>query len=422
QVYDAGGKLFRKDKTGKKVPARWFVFYYYLVPGTSDYKRFVDYGDLHKCKTLQEKKEEAALLRDSYNDLLANNYNPFDPTAHTRQKKQFDFEPTLRGTFEHVLEIKKPHYRKKTYTANRCIMNNFLEYCEENSVPEHISELKKRHVVGYRNWLETKGLKNITINTRLIVLGGLITELQELDDEGDLVTGNVFKTVKRRKNDVGGYLDFQPHELIALRDYLLKTDPVFWLYLQLTLYCGLRPESETMKMKVKWFYLDKGMGYVPPDISKNKKPGYFEIPAFLIPKLRDYFEGADPEDYAFSFHLSVTLGPESRKRTTIVMPGPQILHKNWENRRFRQVRELLDLNPELKAYGLKHTGGIMMVAAGVDLVKIMQQFRHSSLDQVLTYVKRYNANRGMFDKLNGWEDPTAPLKAIPVQDLQHYVA
>jgi hypothetical protein len=64
---------------------RWYVYYWYLIPGTNTYKRFRDYADINRIHDAKRRFEYGKNLERCINQNVKAGFNPFETFSMTEQ-------------------------------------------------------------------------------------------------------------------------------------------------------------------------------------------------------------------------------------------------------------------------------------------------------------------------------------------------
>jgi integrase len=138
-------------------------------------------------------------------------------------------------------------------------------------------------------------------------------------------------------------------------------------------YCFLRPGAELRHVTVGDVDLDRKLIRVSAETAKNGRFEYVKIPR----PLQEYLLGMNLEDYPSTFFL---IGTDGR-------PSEQIIYENYLGEHFRQVRAALKFPDKYKFYSFKHSGAINFMMNGGNVLSLMRQLRHKSLNTTEVYLR-----------------------------------
>lgn len=143
-------------------------------------------------------------------------------------------------------------------------------------------------------------------------------------------------------------------------------------------YCAIRP-NELRQLRIRDIDLEKQVVRIPAPVAKNRTTELVNIPAQMVRALR-------------------SIGIEGMCRDWLLFssdghPGEKMYGRNTMAFRFNRIRNKLGIPSEYKLYSYKHTGGVRLVSAGVDVWELQRHFRHRSVDTTERYIRRNFAVR-----------------------------
>ena len=192
--------------------------------------------------------------------------------------------------------------------------------------------------------------------------------------EREFTEKNPFTGVKDLKETPGNlHKPYNDEQIKLLRKEIPNRDPFLWSFIQFVFFCFIRP-GELMRLRIANIEMESGTIFIPGKISKNGKDGRVAMPKPLIKhiakmKLHNY-----PEDY-------LIFGDNDA-------PGMKVMPHNKMSRRYRTMLEDLKFGKEHTLYSWKHTGNTKLYyASNKDIILIMRQNRHSSLDMTYNYMR-----------------------------------
>lgn len=187
----------------------------------------------------------------------------------------------------------------------------------------------------------------------------------------DVIIKNPFKNIKKKPVNQGGNLAYSDKQRKEIKEYLERNNHPMFMYVQFVYYCFIRP-NELMQLQVKHInFKDKSI-IIPGHISKNRKQSSVEIPDAFFELVKNKYEKLDSEFFLFGKGL---------------VPGTTSIHRNRASASHKKVLEDLGVVGSYTLYSWKHTGNVAAWEAGVSPYKIMEQNRHHSLEQTMTYAR-----------------------------------
>ncbi len=107
-------------------PIYWYVYYYYLIPGTSTYKRLKEYLDINRIKDKKERLIYGKEVVKFLNLKLTEGFNPFKAVKlHDVDKSQ----KVLKQLYDIVklLNLDSTQSRRNTYMTRLGWFERFLQ-------------------------------------------------------------------------------------------------------------------------------------------------------------------------------------------------------------------------------------------------------------------------------------------------------
>lgn len=356
KLYDAKGDL-RKQ---------WFVFFSVTDPATGKMKRFRILDNLNQFKSRKERAARGRVLIKAYNDLLTSGWSPFDeqkPAAAV----------TLAAALESAMADKVAAVRPVTAHHYRLGYNMFIRWARRAGLDQRpVAELQKRHVLDYLHYLSAeRRIRNRSRNNYRDVLCSLFNHLLKLD----LVKANPVHgtpvAVTERKAQLN---PFTQAEAAAVTAWLAEHDPDLLLLVRFIYYTALRPK-EILEIRIRQIEFDRQQIRIHSSQAKDRESAAIRIPAVLLPAL-EHLRGLPGDWYLFT------------RQGNRLLPGPadKPIIRNRISERFKYCKDALKLPADRNLYSFKHYAAIRAYEAGVDVIDIMNQFRHSSLDMTYKYL------------------------------------
>lgn len=366
RIYDAGGDLKKQ----------WSVFYSYRNPKTGKMQRFKITQGINQHSTKKARYAVCQKIINKYQRKLNNGYNPFeakqllyaDTLSYVKnqgkpyqvQSKNFDF--SIEQYLSDALADHKNNVRPSTFQAYQTHLRMFTQWLNEQAYAQlELDEFGTEHAQKFLNSLELHNKTRWAYRTNLkrfwnfLIKRGYIQENPwnntELPVAETTKAKRAFRSIEQKR--IKNYC--QEHQLIEI-----------WTVIQFLFYCFIRP-GELRNLKVSDIDLDSKKILMRSEISKNKKRQYITIPKPFLPALEEYLITRQPKDYVF--------GVAGKRR------GEEYFY-----RKHRDVLKALGFGQDVSLYSWKHTGAVEFYRHTKDIQALQQQLRHSSLDEVNTYL------------------------------------
>ncbi|MEL6607173.1 MAG: site-specific integrase [Bacteroidota bacterium] len=294
-------------------------------------------------------------------------YSPINRES-TRKARQAVADHVLQNLEQYILPCKNVdqsrvevyvesmhgQWRHSTLVNVRSIIKILFEWLDGK-------ELNRKNLEEFFNHL-SKQRHSTTYNHYRMWLSRIFAAI---DRPGLLVNIPMLKT----KKTPARY--FQPHQIEKLRNVIQEEDPQLWLYVQFVFYCFIRPSRELPHIKASNIMLEEQKILVWAERSKNKKTQYVTIPNVFMSCLEFVYDMA-PNDYIFPglYDKSKPIG------------------RNTMSARHRRILKRLNFGRGYCLYSWKHTGAIQAVKNGIDVVQLMIQLRHHSLQETHKYLRQ----------------------------------
>ncbi len=374
-LVDAGGDITKE----------WFVEYSMRDPYTGKMKRFREYRRLKSLKTADERYSYAQTVIEEIKRKILDGWSPFArPKEHYHDNLLLDTVAKRWGAeregvvntrmyLSEFLGVKKGSVSPRSYQTYQSKLRIFCEWVEMRGLQDvYVGSITTEHVLEFLQELaEEKQLSCLSvekysqilhsffdylIKTKKVVRENPVTGLPRLGRVVDCAA----KPIPDRERSL---------LLAAMRKY----DRQLWIVCQLEYYCAIRP-GEMRNLKVGDLDFENGLIRVPCTVSKNRLTETVTMPRQLARLFKDegYCEAA-ADLYLFS---------------STGMPGVKRLGKNSFRNRFNALRNRLGLSADFKLYSFKHTGGVMLVNAGVSTWDLQRHFRHKSVETTERYIRK----------------------------------
>lgn len=160
---------------------------------------------------------------------------------------------------------------------------------------------------------------------------------------------------------------FSRSEIEFLLPHLQKHKNLY-LFVSCIYYCFIRP-TELRKLRIGDIAIDESKIRLRPDVSKNQKLQYVQIPLPFRAQLAAALQGRNPAEYLFGKNKQIGANTMARKHQQL------LASLGFDTAKF-------------KLYSWKHTGAVMCVKAGIHIKELQLQLRHHSLEQVDAYLRQ----------------------------------
>ena len=351
-----------------------YVAYYVLDPATGKYKR--KKIKLNHIKSKKTRRQYARELIIELNKKLAEGWNPFIQSGSKSYVRLLD-------ALDMFFFDKERELRKRSLQSYRSQANVFIRWVKKQDKEFYVGNFTETDAADFMRWYWQKGIRAKTYNT----MKSFLVTVWEWFIENSLANRNVFKGIKKKKEQ-SKIRQIIPTEIIqTLKQYLKEREPEFYVIFLLCYHGLLRP-NEITQLKPKYFNIAQKVLILPPEVSKNNKKRVVSLSNELVAALKDIeVESMAADVYMFS---------------TGFKPGEKPIHRNRISEFWGQLRQRFDLPSEYQFYSLKDTGIVNMIRAGISLEAIRDQAGHSSLEMTNRYVQiaRQTADKQIIDKIN----------------------
>jgi integrase len=269
------------------------------------------------------------------------------------------------------LKEKKVTLRPHTYSGYVSRIRVFKEWLEDNSLAgvsmQKITETNIRDFSIYIS--DVKDLDKETVKKYKATLIPIFKAagIKELPFNKFLIP------IKKR--DCSPKYVPQDKQVPLLKD-LKENNYQLFLACMIQYTSGIRP-NELRNLQVKDILLDSNTICIKQLIAKTKKIGYADLTDELKSYLIEYgILNADPELYLFGLK-----GKMAKKPLSVNMLGYY----------FRAYRKKHNINPEVKFYSWKHTGGTDLITSKIaNMPQLQKHFRHTNMSSTIKYIENHS--------------------------------
>lgn len=361
---------YRKPKIyrGK---GKWYVYYSYRQADGS-WKRYRVYEDINRIKTL----EYAEHLRKAVLYALESGY---DPTAQDRLIEQEflgNVQMDISRALQKFLDLKKGTVKRPTYLDYERASIYLLEYLKERKMLNaHPDEITSELIYEFLNQYKTNlNWGNRTYNNYVNSLRSAFIFMRKRK----YCQSNPITDIDKLKSMPKKHRFYDDGLLTRIKDCMEKHDPYLEFACQAVYFLCIRSYEELSRLKVKDIYVQRMQVFI-----SDGKTGDRFIP--LASEMLDLFKkwrvlDADPNYYVFS--------PQHRGNHLLAgRPGLKRFNVNYFAKRFKKIRELLDLSSDYTIYGFKHTRVIHLKMDGVSDADIMSLTGHTDFASYAKYLR-----------------------------------
>lgn len=355
--------IYRGDK--------WYIYFHALDPNTREYKMFKERCGLNYIKDLKEREKQAGAFAAALHERLKAGWSPFgtnaamvdeDSAAVQRQKP-------MTSIFFRYIELKKKVLDDQTIRAYLYVLRKFEFWLKSQSRyftgAPYFDSVQAQQYVDY---LFGRGLSGKTINNQVKTMGTFFTMAM---DRG-VADKNPFSKIKSMQENDGNNYPFSQDQKMVLKAYIQEHDPQLWRVVKFVYHTFIRP-VELTRLRVSHVDLRTWQIIVHSKLAKNKTQMSVDIPE----SFRDEIMAMGLQDMPADWYLF----------STDLLPGAKPIRRVVFTERHSAVLRACGLGHEHSLYGWKHTGNIDSYMAGIDILELMKQNRHKSLEQTMTYLR-----------------------------------
>lgn len=349
---------------------RWYIIFYQTNPVTGEYTRFRQSYDINRIKNHKERMKVAKQHLDEVNKKLPTGW----PFIISEQKETVDITSALQIALTAKLSSDREKTRS-TFKSRAGIFNDFLLDTDKENMD--VKDFKKRYAYEFLDWaVKTRCIGDTTYNNYKSEMRSLFSEMVKRE----LITVNPFAGITKKRNIQKirrAYSDYELQLIIkaaSKHKYLLLA--ILMIY-----YTFLRP-IELRRLKISHLNLKLGFIHTPGNISKNKRDEIVTIPDVFMEVLKTY----ELEKYPGYYYV---FGKKFE-------PGDHQSSMHMIRNKFKKVIEelisqgLLEEDKGLQLYSFKDTGNMELVVNNVNMLDIMHQNRHTSLETTQKYLQKFH--------------------------------
>lgn len=379
----------KKIVNGKRVPdinlvhrhkTRWYVYYYFKNPVTSENIKYKYYLDINKEDTYKRRLEMATLVKTAIELRLMQGYVPNDIETSLLTAIHATVEMAIKFAISEKLKI----WSESTRRNNLAAINVFTDWLKNNNLLyTNIKNLKKRHISLFLSYLiSDRNNNNISRNNYRRILSSLFKELVV----NEYIDTNFIEHIPKLDEKPAKNKAFTVAELVKIKDWLIINDPYLHKYLQFVTYAFFRP-VEVCRIKIKDIDLASNRIFVR---TKTETTSIIRIIDNLQLVLSTFeIEKYKPTNYLFSNLQTPSdwkLSSEKSRSAFFI-------------RRFKKVKDHFNFSDDYGIYSFRHTFALDLYTTFIndgltDLEakqKLMTITRHKSLSGLNNYLRNIGA-------------------------------
>jgi integrase len=360
-------------------PKHWYVFYYFLIPGTLTYKRFKEYLDINRIKSPNERKIYGKEIVSFINKKLSEGFNPFTAIS----KRHGIMNAGIMEQLSYIYDLACEGQTENTIDTYKCMMNRFKKFISELFLTAiDINQVDYSTAQSFQKFMVGKQLSRKTINATISHLG-LFWDVAKTES---IVYENPFRNITKVKHTSTAESKqdiFEPlttAEVKTVFNEFRNNGYINFSRFLAMIYLSWSRPAEIRRLKVWQIDLENNMIIFKKNETKNEQGAYVQIVGslkkiFLEINLQEY----DKDLYLFSNTFLPGIKPFNES----------LPRKIWT----RIVRQKLNIQKAM--YALKHTGNIeyLQLNKGNTNLKWQQsQNRHKTAEMT----ERYNRQLGAY--------------------------
>ncbi|PPL00112.1 tyrosine-type recombinase/integrase [Parapedobacter indicus] len=365
--YDAGGDLSKE----------WFVSYHFLKPeklrkpNEPLYQRFRVCKSINSVHTLSERKRQLKIVKEGIKTLLGLGFNPFH-VFKSYNKTSLSKYNIINCIDNYLLSVKSTLKRNsfRVYENRLLLLKQYLDMNGFSML--NIDDVTKQMIFEFVNkYRVERSWSNKTYNSYINDIQAFMGYY--VDNYDDYLKTNPCKKIKRLSVVKKGNIPFDNRTLSDVLNWTKEKDPYLYQFCRFIYYSCLRPDAELRLLKVGDIDLVSRRIMAPSDNTKSKRTQWIPIDDEFAQILREL----NLHQYKITDYIFTSTGT----------PGPKSVCEGYFRKRFIKVRRAIYIPEGVTLYAFKHTRCIHMVEDGVKLTTIIKYTRHSTLAELMDYLK-----------------------------------
>ncbi len=354
---------------------RIIIVFHPVNPSTNERERFARTFDINRIQSKKHRKKRAQEIVAELNEHLLPNGYPYKEVKKTNQLASTNAIDALK-----FAAGCKRSDRESTTDAYIYSSNKFISYLKEKKYDKlKIIEITPRIAIGFLDWVVVeKKLSNVSHNNLASKNKTMFDVL--IDREYIHEGSNPFRNYKRLHETEKERRPLTAEEKEILSSYIKEHDKQLYLAVNIMYYCFIR-KAEMLRLKFSLIDFKKGIIRMPGTSTKNKKSQIVTIPKTLLKLLIEYNYHKYPGHW-----LCFGRGFRPHSHLKCSKNTPTSRHRKLVNK-LGKLGKLYDING-IHFYSWKDTGVLNMIEKKIDIRKIQNQLRHSSLEETQKYLKK----------------------------------
>lgn len=335
---------------------RWYIYYYHLKPGSSEYQFFKEYKGINRYKTKNDRLLAARAARDARNELLAEGWSPFK--EHTVEEFMEVPNASASQSLNKILNYKQSYLKRTGFISARSRIQNFITYLESlNLASCPITIIDQETIRRYLQSLKTeRNLSNRARNNHLTELNSCFQLLLKYQ----YVQANPCQFLDKEPEHSEIHRPFSDSELAQLVEYLKANDPYLLQFCRFVCYAFLRT-TEIVNLRVGDINASNNT------LSIQSKTGFIQKP--ILNQLWPTLEAMEYHQYPKEYYLFSAQGKPTAAGTS----------RDYFSKRFTAAKRALGFSHFYTLYGLRHTFVQQLLRNGATDRQVMSLTGHRSM-------------------------------------------
>ena len=341
---------------------RCYVQYHVIRPGTDRLERQRVYFD--RVKDASHRKRQAKIFIKEINDRLSKGWNPLIEGDAPRMTDR------ISVMFAMFLSMKEKMLRERSMPNYKSRLKRLQQWLVDQGMADPpCCDFTGRNAADFLDALVLSGMKARTCNNYINDLKGMGNWAKKRG----YWHINPFEGMETMREDQNELRPLDQSEIDAMMEsFRIGERPGMTIVCGLIYYCLIRPE-EISRLQVHQIDPVANLIRVTSAGTKDHTAEWVTVPAVFMPQLLAYIGIARPSDHV----VSTNFRPGSKRWL------PVRYSEEWRRHRLK-----LELPPDVRLYALKDTALQRLAANGVDLKRIRDHARHSSVAITDIYMRR----------------------------------
>ena len=376
------------NNKGGDLSKDWYVEFSFRLPGDPDLHRRRICTGLRRTVPEQQRYKVAAEYINYYTDYLKSGRYINDPDDVTPLRR----DDTHREELHRYLAIEEKYkvvnitkvyledlrgsIRQASHRKYTSEMKVFSDWAAAHG-REYINQLSPVDMQQFFDYLaadERDGGRNLCRESIKQYRLQLHAVFERARSEGLYTEENPCVSIRNK----GKIVDLAPTPYTAderqrLKEAILPRQPYLWLAIELLYYSAIRP-GEARLLKVGDIDRERRCVINRNEIAKNKRSqqvGLTNDTLTLMERLG-----------VFAYHADLYIFGHGG------VPGVKPIGVSTLRERFQDYRRALHIPESRKLYSWKHTGAIVALDNGMDIVKLKDHMRHANVSTTMQYAKK----------------------------------